>query len=73
MNVYQQLKEKISHLDILVHNAGCMLHKKEYTKDGIEKNFATNTFTVYHLTKLCFPLMHENSRVIITSSGGLYT
>ena len=50
-----------------------MLHKLEYTKDALEKNFATNTFTIYHLTKLCFPLMNEHSRVIITCSGGMYT
>lgn len=35
MNVYEKLKEKMTHLDILVHNAGCMLHKREFTKDGI--------------------------------------
>ena len=60
-------------MDYLVHNAGCMLHKLEYTKDGIEKNYATNTFSVYYLTTLCLKLMHPESRTITVSSGGMYT
>ena len=28
---------------------------------------------MYYLTKKCLPLMHENSRVIVVSSGGMYT
>lgn len=60
-------------IDILIHNAGCMLNDRQYNKDGMEKNFATNTFSIYYLTKICFPLLHPNSRVIIVSSGGMYT
>lgn len=71
--VYEEIKKKVQRIDIFVHNAGCMLHKREYTKDGLENNFATNSFTVYYLTKLCFPLLHAQSRIIITASGGLLT
>ena len=50
-----------------------MLNQLEKTKDGIEKNYATNTLSVYYLTKLCLPLMHEKSRTIVVSSGGMLT
>lgn len=30
-------------LDVLVNNAGCMLHKRVLTDDGFESNFAVNT------------------------------
>lgn len=50
-----------------------MIDKPEYTSDKIERNFATNTLSVYYLTLKCFPLMHHNSKVIVVSSGGMYT
>jgi len=34
-NAVQELKNSIKSIDILVHNGGCMLHEKQYTKDGI--------------------------------------
>ena len=71
--IYEEIKERMPRVDFFVHNAGCMIHKLEYTKDGIQKNYATNTFSVYYLTKLCLPLMHEASRTIAVSSGGMYT
>ena len=71
--VSKELRERVKQIDILVHNAGCMIHEKKYTKDGIETNFATNTFTLYYLTKLLLPLLHKESRVITVSSGGMLT
>ena len=50
-----------------------MLNTLEYNKDGIEKNYAVNTFSVYYLTKKLLPLMHPESRTIVVSSGGMYT
>jgi NAD(P)-dependent dehydrogenase (short-subunit alcohol dehydrogenase family) len=50
-----------------------MLNELEYTKDHIEKNFATNTFSVFYLTHLCLDLLNEQSRVITVSSGGMLT
>ena len=29
------LKEKVKQIDILVHNGGCMLHERGFTKEGI--------------------------------------
>lgn len=31
-------------LDVLVNNAGCMIHERKLTPEGLEQNFAVNTF-----------------------------
>jgi len=67
------LKEHIKTVDVLVHNGGCMIHEQQFTKEGIEKNFATNTFGVYFLTTLMMPMMNPTSRTIVVSSGGCLT
>jgi dehydrogenase/reductase SDR family protein 12 len=71
--VTKQLREKVKQIDMLVHNAGCMIHEKNYNKDGVETNFATNTFALFYLTRLLLPLLHKESRVITVSSGGMLT
>lgn len=30
-----ELKERFKNIDILVHNGGCMLHERAYTKEGV--------------------------------------
>ncbi len=69
----EELKTKMKQIDVLVHNGGCMIHEREYTKAKIEKNFATNTLAVYYLTALCLDLLHAKSRTITVSSGGCLT
>ena len=71
--VAEDIKERVGKVDILVHNAGCMIHELQYNADKIEKNFATNTLSIYYLTKKLMPLLHEKSKVIVVSSGGMYT
>jgi dehydrogenase/reductase SDR family member 12 len=71
--VARELAKKMDKIDIFVHNAGCMLHEKQFTKDKIEKNFAVNAFTIYYLTKKIMPMLHKNSRVVAVSSGGMLT
>ena len=71
--VFEQLKEKVGSIDVFVHNAGCMIHKREFTEDKIEKNFAVNTYAVYYLSKKSLELFHQDSRVITVASGGMLT
>jgi dehydrogenase/reductase SDR family protein 12 len=68
-----ELKNRLSQIDVFVHNGGCMLHERLYTQDKIEKNFATNIFAVYYLTILCLELLQPTSRTISVSSGGCLT
>ena len=56
-----------------MHNAGCMNNEYKLNEDGIESNYATNVLGVYYLTKKIIPYLHTKSRVIIVSSGGMYS
>ncbi|XP_077782643.1 dehydrogenase/reductase SDR family member 12 isoform X3 [Podarcis muralis] len=60
-------------LNVLVNNVGCMVNQRELTKDGLEKNFATNTLGTYILTTALLPLLEreDDPRVITVSSGGM--
>lgn len=50
-----------------------MIHERQFTKEGIERNFATNTFGVYYLSMLTMSLLTPTSRTIVVSSGGCLT
>jgi dehydrogenase/reductase SDR family member 12 len=62
-------------LDVLIHNAGAM-HRDYRTDDnGIELTFAGQVVAPFLLTHLLMPalLAAAPSRVIVVSSGGMYT
>ncbi|XP_067948241.1 dehydrogenase/reductase SDR family member 12-like [Watersipora subatra] len=67
--------EKGEGLDVLVNNAGCMVHQRNLDDLGFETNFATNTLAVHLLTETLLPLIRKSSdpRVITVSSGGMLT
>eukprot|EP00794_Sanderia_malayensis_P012781 gene12781-14092_t len=60
-------------LHVLVNNAGCMVNQREVTAENLEKNFATNTFGTYLLTRELVGHLkkHESPRVITVTSGGM--
>ncbi|KAJ8379174.1 hypothetical protein AAFF_G00230860 [Aldrovandia affinis] len=60
-------------LHVLINNAGCMVHQRELTEEGLEKNFATNTLGVYILTTALIPALKKSHdpRVVTVSSGGM--
>ncbi|XP_075877393.1 dehydrogenase/reductase SDR family member 12-like isoform X2 [Nelusetta ayraudi] len=69
----ESFKQQYPSLNVLINNAGCMVHKRELNAEGLEKNFATNTMGVYILTQTMIPLLQRsrNPRVITVSSGGM--
>ncbi|XP_041848632.1 dehydrogenase/reductase SDR family member 12-like [Melanotaenia boesemani] len=69
----EAFKKEYPSLNVLINNAGCMVHKRELNEEGIEKNFATNTMGVYILTQTLIPLLQKSRdpRVITVSSGGM--
>ncbi|XP_060940141.1 dehydrogenase/reductase SDR family member 12-like isoform X1 [Limanda limanda] len=69
----EAFKKQYSSLNVLINNAGCMMHKREANAEGLEKNFATNTMGVYILTQSLIPLLQKSRdpRVITVSSGGM--
>ncbi|XP_034410546.1 dehydrogenase/reductase SDR family member 12-like isoform X1 [Cyclopterus lumpus] len=69
----EAFKSQYPALNVLINNAGCMVHAREVTAEGLEKNFATNTMGVYILTQTLIPLLQKSRdpRVITVSSGGM--
>lgn len=64
-----------SRVDVLVHNAGVMPHEKNVTEDGNELTLATNLLGPFLLTEKLIPHLERSAdgRVILVSSGGMYT
>lgn len=66
-------------LHVLVNNAGCMVHKRTLTSEGLELNFATNVAATFTMTEELLPVLRRCntadyvSRVITVSSGGMLT
>jgi dehydrogenase/reductase SDR family member 12 len=62
-------------LDVLVNNAGAMAPERRLSVDGVELSLATNVVGPFLLTNLLLPRMvnQGGGRVILVSSGGMYT
>jgi len=62
-------------LHALINNAGALLPSYTQTADGIETTVATHLIGPYLLTRLFLPQLEAapGSRVIVVTSGGMYT
>lgn len=61
-------------VDILINNAGSLLHKpfQEITSKEFQDIYKVNVFAVAELTRICIPYMNKGSHVItISSMGGI--
>jgi len=77
-NQLQQVNEFISKtwkkVDVLIHNAGSLLHKNftEITTQEFQNIYKVNVFAVAELTKICIPFLEKGSHVVtISSMGGI--
>lgn len=77
-NQLQQVNEFVSKtwkkVDVLIHNAGSLLHKNftEITTQEFQNIYKVNVFAVAELTKICIPFMEKGSHVVtISSMGGI--
>lgn len=70
-----RIKEQYNHIDVLINNAGVMLHSHQLSPDGFEKTFATNVLGGFLFTHLLKDLLatSNSGRIIHVSSGGMYT
>ena len=59
----------------ILHNAGVLPRRRVSTRQGHELTFATNVLGPFALTNLLLPSLRRGapSRVILLSSGGMYT
>jgi short-subunit dehydrogenase len=75
-NQLQQVHKFISKIwkkaDILIHNAGSLLHKNftEITSKEFQNIYKVNVFAVAELTKICIPFFGKGSHVVTVSSMG---
>lgn len=60
----QEIKNRYSHVDLLLNNAGTLCHYPEPTKDGIENTVGVNYLGHYYLTKQLVELMPHGSRIV---------
>jgi len=67
--------ERLPRLDVLINNAGCVNQKREFTKQKIERTFATNHLSYFLLTNLLLELLKRSApaRVINVSSDSHYS
>jgi dehydrogenase/reductase SDR family member 12 len=69
------LSSRVPRLDVLIHNAGVLPATRTETDDGHEVTLATHVLGPVLLTELLLPILATSSdpRVILMSSGGMYT
>ena len=68
------IKNTFEKVDILIHNAGSLLHKPftQISSEEFEYIYKVNVFAVAALTKICIPYMNKGSHVVtISSMGGI--
>lgn len=73
-DVKQFLEQTWKKVDVLIHNAGSLLHKpfEQFTADEFESIYKVNVFGVANLTRICIPYFQKGSHVVtISSMGGI--
>ena len=62
-------------VDVLIHNAGALVHDYAQTEDGFEQTYAAQVLSQHIITSGLLPLLERSTdpRVIVVSSGGMYT
>lgn len=69
----ERIAETHERLDVLVLNAGAMTHAFTLTDEGNEVTLATHVLSQFLLVDALRPLLERSgTRVIVTSSGGMY-
>ncbi len=61
-------------VDVLLHNAGSLLHKPfdQISTEEFQSIYKVNVFAVAELTKICIPFMQKGSHAVtISSMGGI--
>lgn len=60
----EEVKNRFGHVDLLLNNAGVLLHKAGQTEQGIEKTVGVNYLGHYLLTRQLLPLIPAGSRIV---------
>ena len=68
------IKNTFKKVDVLIHNAGALLHKpfEQISSSEFENIYKVNVFAVASLTRICVPFLQKGSHVVtISSMGGI--
>ncbi len=68
-NFVRQVKEKYSRIDILVNNAGFISLDRQFTNEGLERQFGVNHMGHFLLTTSLLDMMGKGSRIVNVASG----
>ncbi len=74
LQVENFIKTTWKKVDILINNAGSLLHKPfaETTNEDFENIYKVNVFGVANITRICIPFIEKGSHVVtISSMGGI--
>lgn len=64
--------ESLGRIDVLIHNAGALVHSYA-TASGHEQTYTAQVLAPQLLTERLLPQLTPGGRVIVMSSGGMYT
>lgn len=61
-------------VDVLVHNAGALVHSRQVSDAGFEQTYACQVLSPFLITSELLPQLHASAdpRVIVVASGGMY-
>jgi NAD(P)-dependent dehydrogenase (short-subunit alcohol dehydrogenase family) len=74
IQVEKYIAQTLKKVDVLLHNAGSLLHKPfdQISTEEFQSIYKVNVFAVAELTKICIPFMQKGSHVVtISSMGGI--
>lgn len=72
--VEQFLEYTWKKVDVIIHNAGSLIHKpfEQISNEEFENVYKVNVFGVANLTRICIPYLQKGSHVVtISSMGGI--
>jgi NAD(P)-dependent dehydrogenase (short-subunit alcohol dehydrogenase family) len=67
----ERLKDELTHIDVLINNAGVMAPKLDRTEDGFELQFGTNVLGHFALTGHLLPLLEDSTHARVVSLSSL--
>lgn len=64
LNFVREVNNRYEHVDLLLNNAGTLLHHADTTEQGIEKTVGVNYLGHYMLTRQLLPAIPSGSRIV---------
>jgi len=68
----RELTDRLSHLDVLVNDAGVWSNRRRLSPDGIELTWATNVLGYFLTTELLMPLLRASGHARIVNVASRY-